>query len=149
MRIASIFAAVFAGLFSLTIFFGSWYTIDQSDRGVILRNGAVTGIAQPGLGFKLPIIDSVVEVSIRDNARLYEKVETYSRDQQSADIALSVSYQVPEGDVEAVYSRYGSVDNLFSRLVDRKVYEETKTVFGRFNAVTAIQERSRLNPGGP
>lgn len=145
MPAKSIALGVAVGLFALFILFESWYTIDQSDRGVILRNGAVTGVAQPGLGFKLPIIDSIVEVSIRDNARLYEKVETYSRDQQSADIALSVSYQVPEGDVEAVYSRYGSVDNMLSRLVDRKVYEETKTVFGRFNAVTAIQERSRLN----
>ncbi|MEY9536347.1 regulator of protease activity HflC (stomatin/prohibitin superfamily) [Sinorhizobium fredii] len=34
---------------------------------------------------------------------------------------------------------------MLSRLVERKVFEETKTVFGRFNAVTAIQERARLN----
>jgi regulator of protease activity HflC (stomatin/prohibitin superfamily) len=29
--------------------------------------------------------------------------------------------------------------------VERRVFEESKTVFGKFNAVTAIQERSRLN----
>ena len=28
-------------LFALTIFFGSWYQIDQGERGVHLRNGAV------------------------------------------------------------------------------------------------------------
>ena len=34
-----------------TLFFGSWYTIDQGERGVHLRNGAVVGSADPGLGF--------------------------------------------------------------------------------------------------
>lgn len=41
-----------AALFGFAIILGSWYTIDQTQRGVILRNGAVVGTAQPGLGFK-------------------------------------------------------------------------------------------------
>jgi hypothetical protein len=43
-----------SGSFALTVVFGSWYTVDQTERGVILRNGAIVGVAQPGLGFKMP-----------------------------------------------------------------------------------------------
>jgi regulator of protease activity HflC (stomatin/prohibitin superfamily) len=48
--------AVVAILVILVIAAGSWYTVDQTERGVRLRYGAVIGTAQPGLGFKLPLI---------------------------------------------------------------------------------------------
>jgi regulator of protease activity HflC (stomatin/prohibitin superfamily) len=41
-------AAIAVGL---AVAFGSWYTVDQTERGVLLRNGAIIGVAQPGLGF--------------------------------------------------------------------------------------------------
>lgn len=72
-------------------------------------------------------------------------MEAYSRDQQPATMNLSVNYRIPPDRVEEVYATYGGEDGLLSRLVERRVFEESKTVFGKFNAVTAIQERSRLN----
>ena len=51
-----IIGAVVAVLVILMIAAGSWYTVDQTERGVRLRYGAVIGTAQPGLGFKLPLI---------------------------------------------------------------------------------------------
>ena len=136
--------AVVAGLVGLTVLGGSWYTVDQGERGVILRNGAITGTAEPGLGFKMPIVDTVVDIDIRTRANLYENVMAYSRDQQTAGLNVSVNYRVPSDQVLNVYENYGSVENLRSRVLDRKVYDQTKNVFGQFNAVTAIQERSRL-----
>lgn len=144
-RIIAGIAGAFIFLLTITVVFGSWYTIDQGERGVILRNGALTGTAQPGLGFKAPWIDDVVKISVQSKARLYEGVPTYSKDQQSAVVAVSVSYRIPSDQVAEVYSGYGGEDGLITRLVDRRVYEDLKTVFGRFNAVTAIQERARLN----
>lgn len=136
--------AVVAGLIGLTVVGGSWYTVDQGERGVVLRNGAITGTAEPGLGFKMPIVDKVVDIDIRTRANLYENVMAYSRDQQTAGLNVSVNYRVPSDKVLEVYENYGSVDNLRSRVLDRKVFDETKNVFGQFNAVTAIQERARL-----
>jgi len=136
--------AAVAGLIALTVLGGSWYTVDQGERGVILRNGAITGTADPGLGFKLPIVDKVVDIDVRNRANLYENVMAYSRDQQTAGLNVSVNYRVPADQVLNVYENYGSVDALRSRVLDRKVFDQTKNVFGQFNAVTAIQERARL-----
>ncbi|PYG58690.1 MULTISPECIES: prohibitin family protein [Rhizobium/Agrobacterium group] len=133
------------GLAALSIVFGSWYTIDQGERGVILRYGAIAGTAEPGLGFKLPVIDSIVRISVQSQSKVYEHMEAYSRDQQPATVKLSVNYRIPVDQVASVYEQYGSEEGLLGRLVERKVFEESKTVFGRFNAVTAIQERGRLN----
>jgi regulator of protease activity HflC (stomatin/prohibitin superfamily) len=136
--------AVVVGLFGITIIGGSWYTVDQGERGVMLRNGAITGVSEPGLGFKLPIVDRVVDIDVRSRAELYENVLAYSRDQQTAGLTISVNYRVPADQVVSVYENFGGVEQLRSRVLDRQVMDETKNVFGRFNAATAIQDRSRL-----
>jgi regulator of protease activity HflC (stomatin/prohibitin superfamily) len=144
-RIFGIIGAGVVGIIALTVLGGSFYTIDAGERGVILRNGKVVGTAEPGLSFKLPIVDSVREITVQTQARLYEKVMVYSRDQQSAELQISVNYRLPADQVQTIYTEYGGKDGVMTRLLDRQVPEEVKNVFGRFNAVTAIQERERLS----
>lgn len=152
MSSRSIFAAAIAGIFALvglSLIAGSWYTIDQGERGVLLRNGALVGTAEPGLGFKMPWIDSVHHVSVQSMVKVYSNdaggLAVYSRDQQPATVRLSVNYRADPTQVTTLYERYGSLENAVLRLIDPKVYEESKNVFGRFNAITAVQERARLN----
>jgi regulator of protease activity HflC (stomatin/prohibitin superfamily) len=137
-------SAVVAGLVALTVLGGSWYTVDQGERGVILRNGAITGTADPGLGFKFPIVDRVVRITTQTQSKIYTDVATYSRDQQPAVLVLSVTYQLPEDRVAEIYAQYGGEAGLVNRLIDRQVNEAIRTVFGRFNAVEAVQQRERL-----
>jgi regulator of protease activity HflC (stomatin/prohibitin superfamily) len=131
------------GLLGLIIIFSSYYTIDQGARGVILRNGAILDTADPGLHFKLPLIDKVATISVQQQTQRYPKVQAYSRDQQPADLVISVTFRVT--DPEQVYSQYGDIDNLLVRLIDPRVLEQVKNVFGQFDAASAIQDRSKLN----
>jgi regulator of protease activity HflC (stomatin/prohibitin superfamily) len=134
-------AIVFAALIGA---FASYYTIDEGERGVILRNGRVTGAAEPGLNFKIPFVDSVKKIQVRDGVSAYENVLAYSKDQQTATMRVTVNFRVPADRVVEVYSQYGSVEAMLARVLDPQVQEELKTVFGQFNAVTAIQDRGRL-----
>lgn len=127
-----------------TTILGSWYTVDQGERGVLLRNGAVIGTAEPGLGFKIPFIDSVRRISVQNQAQHYEGVLAYSKDQQTADLTISVSYHLPADQIEAIYAEYGGQDALVARLLDRQLPSAVKAVFGQYNAVTAIQDRARM-----
>lgn len=149
MKYVGMGIAAVVGLLILSSFFGSFYTIDQGQRGVLLRNGALVGIAEPGLGYKLPFIDSVKEISIQTQAKVYDGggagLAVYSRDQQPAEVRVSVVYRADPSQVATLYERYGSLEGAVSRLVDPKVYEEFKTVFGQYNAITAVQDRARLN----
>ncbi len=137
-----------AGLIALVIFvfaFGSFYTVDEGERGVVTRYGKIVKVSQPGLGFKLPLLDSVTKISIQDHVEIYSDMEAYSRDQQPAIMRVSVSYRLLADQVADVYRVYGDRRGVIDRLVSRKVMEETKTVFGGFNAESAIRERGRLN----
>lgn len=148
MNVKAIIGAVaggFVALFALTILFGSWYTIDQTERGVILRNGAISGVAQPGLGFKLPLVDSIVKLSVQSHITNVKDLVAYSADQQPATMRISLNYKLLADKTAEIYSNYGSEDGLVQRVILPHLYQETKVVFGRFTAVRAIQERAHLN----
>lgn len=144
-RILSVAVGAFALLAILSAVFGTWYTVDQGSRGVLLRNGAVIGVAQPGLGFKLPLIDAVRVISVQTHVETFENMHTYSKDQQPALLKVSVNYRVAPDRAAELYSLYGSIDGALARQLQPHVNQETKVVFGGYTAVSAIQDRGKLN----
>ncbi|ACA18418.1 band 7 protein [Methylobacterium sp. 4-46] len=146
MRIpATVALAAGAALIVLPLVLGSWYTIDQTERGVVLRNGAIHAVAQPGLGFKLPFVDSVARIPVRNQLLRWERLEGYSHDQQTAHYMISVNYQFESGRVAEVYADYGGADAAVARLLTPLVLKQSKVVIGRFTAQSVIQDRARLN----
>jgi len=144
------FGAGVVALVFLMLVLSTYFTIDQGERGVILHNGAIVGEAEPGLHFKMPIITSIEKISVQIQKESFEKtpdadlrMQAYSRDQQPATIALSVNFHVT--DASAVYSQYGSLMSMESRVINPKTYEQLKNVFGQFDAADAIQKRASLN----
>ena len=111
--------AAIADLVVLIAILGSWYTVDQTERGVLLRNGAVIGTAQPGLGFKVPLIDGVEKIS--------------------------VTLRASPDKVSDLYAKFGRLDTAVNQVVSPVVNQQVKVVFGRYTAVKAIQERGALN----
>src|SRR5258708_28760953 len=83
-----IVGAVVVGLIALIAILGSWYTVDQTERGVLLRNGAVIGTAQPGLGVKAPLIDGVERISVKTATHTCDKMDSYSYNQQPSHLKI-------------------------------------------------------------
>ena len=144
-RVIGIGGTALVSVVALSLFFSSWYRVDEGERGVVLTTGAFAEVANPGLRFKVPFFQTVRFVSVRNENVRYEKVAAYSYDQQVAELALSVNFQIDPSNVEAIYRQYGSAENAVSRVLTPKVYEQVKNVFGQFTAQRAIQERGRLN----
>lgn len=134
----------FIAVLLLCTAFGSVYTIDQQDRGVVLTNGKITNIAKPGLNWKKPFVDSVVEIPVTGQNKSYQNLQAYSRDQQVAKMNVSVSFSVPEGKVGELYSTFGTIENLTARVMDRQIPQAMENVFGQYNAISAVQDRVKL-----
>src|SRR5262245_13618104 len=134
------------GIFALLIVLGSWYTIDQTQRGVLLRNGAFVGVVQPGLHFKWPVIDSVVKVDMQTHTFTWSKMESYSADQQPANLKVSVTLHVASDKVPEMYSRFrGDQQAAVDRIIAPHLNEKIKVVFGQYTAARAISARGQLN----
>jgi regulator of protease activity HflC (stomatin/prohibitin superfamily) len=145
------FYAMIAGLvifliIGMTIVFGSWFTIDQTELGVLLRNGKIVDILQPGLHGKLPWVESVTKITLTTQNYHWEKVNSYSLDQQPADLNVSVTFHVARDKVGEMYSRFGGdLSAAVSRLISPHVNQQVKIVFGHYTASKAISERGQLN----
>lgn len=137
--------AIMIALLGLSFVMGSWYTINERERGILLRAGKLVSIESPGLGFKIPFLDSIFIVSMETQLLSLRKLHTYSRDQQPAVINISINYRASEPLLRELYQQFGSLKGYEDRILTPQVLDELKVVFGRFNAVTAIQERGRLN----
>lgn len=137
-------AAVVA-LAALTTIGGSFYTVDEGERAVVLRNREVTGVADPGLHFKMPFIDDARIISTRTQTVEFKNEPVYTGDRQTAAVTFSINYVALPGEVEAIYRSNGTLEQLESRVLIRQSKEQVKNVFGTFTADTAIRERGRLN----
>lgn len=142
------------GVLAVVIFLGvvwsTYYTVEQGEVGVLIRNGALVGENGPGLHFKLPLIDTVEHISIQPQLDSFDGLENgypalsaYSQDQQPATIKLTVNYHVTSG--SAVYAQYGNLAGIEHRLIDPRVVEEVKNIFGTYSATSVIQDRARFN----
>ena len=133
-----------AGLLLVGGFMGAWYTVDETERGVLLRNGALVGVIEPGLSFKFPFIESVKLLSTQSQVTIYDRLQAYSKDQQAATLRVSVSWHVVPSEVAKVYTAYQTIEGMKDRLISRQVPTQVENVFGRYNAVAAVQNRGQL-----
>lgn len=152
--IATIAALILFVIVGLTIMFGSWYTVDQTQRAVLLRNGAFSEVVQPGLHFKMPWMESVYKIDMQTHTRTYGRdaatgkdiMEAYSADQQPAFLRVSVTLHIAPDKVAEMYSRFGGdYDAAVDRVISPHVYERVKVVFGQYTAAKAISSRGQLN----
>ena len=146
MNFKQLGVAVFVviGLLFVSTLFGSFYTINEKERGVELRNGKVIGVSDPGLEFKLPFIDDVEKISVQTYTMKYDRLQAYSKDQQTATVNVSVTFHVPATEVVNLYTKFGDIESMTSRLVSRQVPTQVENVFGQYNAVNAVQNRVKL-----
>lgn len=132
-------------IIALGVVLGSWYRVDEGERAVVLTNGSFSEISGPGLHWKAPFFQSARFFTVRNEVETYEKMAAYSYDQQTAEIRLSVNFQISPDQVENIYKNYGSLEGAVDRVIRPKVYEQVKNVFGQYTAQRAIQERGKLN----
>jgi regulator of protease activity HflC (stomatin/prohibitin superfamily) len=133
-------------ILALLTVLGSWYTVDQTQRAVRLRNGAFVEVVQPGLHFKIPWFETVAKIDMQTHNFTFDKVNSYSADQQPADLRISVTLHVAPDKVAEMYSRFGGDQQAaISRLVTPHMNQEVKVVFGQYTAAKAISARGQLN----
>lgn len=153
-RIAGVAGMVVAVIVALNLLFGSFYTVEQGERGIHTRMGAIVDISEPGMHLKFPFIDAVKRFSIRTQTTKWmradgadSRMESYSNDQQPADISMVVNWspQTDERSIVSAYTKYGSVQGMQNALIVPSTQEGFKNIFGRYTSVTAIQKRAILN----
>lgn len=135
-------------LIILVLLFGSFGTISAGERGVKTRLGAVVGIVQPGLYFKLPIIEGITKMDVRTQSMIATKdqpLSAASNDLQDTKLAVVVNYHIAPTLVTDIYQQYGSADTYYQNVVDPLIVATIKATASQYTAADQIQKRAEMS----
>jgi len=131
-----------AGLLGLILLMGSFYVIDPGERGIVVTLGKVPASASSeGLGFKTPLVSSVVRVSIRQQTEGLV-APAFSSDLQQVNTNLKVLYRIPESSVVQIYQQYSG--NPFDSLIAPRIQEALKEVTASESAEGIVKKREAI-----
>jgi len=135
-------------LFGLLVLAGfqSIYIVEEQERAVILRLGKFNEEQQPGLNFKIPVIDQKFEENVTITRRESQSVSMLTKDENIVDVTVSAQYRIanlkdfvlnvkdPENSLKQ------ALDSALRHVVGDFTLDQTLTV-GRENIAQEVQER--------
>src|ERR1700691_2374203 len=92
---------VVVAFFVLSIFLGSFFTVQTAQVAIVQRLGKCARVAGPGLNWKTPYIETVVRRLSMKVQQFEVQVETKTQDNVFVQIPVSIQYKVMPDAVEA------------------------------------------------
>jgi len=125
----------------LTVLWGFWFTVPEGHVGVVLRFSKAIHQERPGLHTKVPWIDSVQLIEVRERKSV-EKLAAATKNQLPATATVSINWTVQETAAMTLYQRYGSLEQFEERILDPKLRQASKAAISTFNADELIRNRN-------
>ncbi len=123
----------------LTVVFSGIYIIDPGYRGVKVVLGKVSQKSYVnGVGFKMPLISSMVPVDVRTRI-IADSTETYTSDVQLAQIDYVLTYNINPENVYLLYEQVGL--NYEPKLINNHLFGAIKDVVGQIQAQVLVSRR--------
>lgn len=126
----------------LLLMVNGFYTIDTGERGVVLRFGRLTGIAGEGLNMKMPFVDEVKKISIRDH-NLTMKQEVSSSDIQTIAVEVGLVYSLDPSKVDRVFQTYGT--NIENTLIRPTLSEKINAIIAEYPIEAFVEKRAEIS----
>jgi len=99
--ISGIATAIIGGLL---ILFSPFYTVSEYERVVVTRFGQFEAVSGPGLHWYLPIVNGLEAYPVNIQSFHATKINTYTDDNQELDAQITVVYQLPENNIQRIYT---------------------------------------------
>lgn len=131
-------------LFVAVIALGSFSTVDEGYIGVKYQFGRIVDDSlQPGLQFKIPFIQQIQSVDIRE--QVYElDTTTYTKDTQTVEsVKVKLNYLYDKSQLSSIIRNIG-IQNVESKLIIPQVQSILKNEIGQIRAEELIQNRSTI-----
>ena len=121
---------------------GMFTTIPAGHRGVVIRFSAVTGtVLEEGLQIKLPILDTVVMMSIQ--TQKYEVPSSaVTKDLQDVSTTIALNWKLDPSMAAEVYRTLGT--DYISRIAAPAVQEVIKQITAQYDAEDLILKREEV-----
>ena len=130
--------------FGLIIVFSSFGTIDEGERGVRTTFGEVKSTQEPGLYFKIPIVEGMTKMNVRTQTVQYgldNPLFAASNDLQDVNVSTVINYHVDPEQVEEIYRQYKSIKDYEADIIRPAIRDTVKNDASRFTAEELVTKR--------
>jgi len=129
------------------VIYDSFYTVDEQERAVVLRFGEYSRTENPGLRFKMPLIDDVTKVRVTNTRTAESRGQMLTQDENLVSVDLQVQYQV--GDAKSYVLNVRDSNQALAFATDSALRHEVGSstldeVLTEGRAQLAIQVEQRL-----
>ena len=139
--IKSGFAAVAAIILAI-LFLSSFYTINETERGIVLAGGKMVKVEEPGIHVKFPFYHDVKRISLQTWTDSFQSLSAYSKDTQPATMRVSVTWTVAPALLGDMYRTALTLDGVTDRFIRKITPSEAENAFGQFEAATLASDRT-------
>ena len=130
------------GLFVLFLILGGFTIIDSGEMGMIFRFGRYQYSITEGLNFKIPFIDDVTKVSIRDK-NFDSKIEISSKDMQTIVIESTLVFAYDPDKLGDIYKAYKN--KVVEIVIKPTVYEIINSVCASYPIEKFVESREEIS----
>lgn len=144
------FSIIFIVLAIIVMFIGTFYNIDTGQVGIVMRFGKVIAIKEEGLNLKLPVIDRVYRMNIREQTMKFSNegdsndapaISASTRDMQTVLVSVTVSDIVT--DPMKLYRAFTG-NHVRSMMIPR-VKDAVQTQVSKYTIEEFIAKRDQLS----
>lgn len=135
-------------LIVLVLLFGSFGVVGAGERGVRVRMGNIVRVYEPGLYFKLPLVEKMVKMEVRTRTVQYELEDPLfaaSKDLQDVQVATVINYHLDPTAAAIIYQQYGTMESYETNVIRPAVRDTVKTIASNYTAEELVTKRSEYN----
>lgn len=139
--VGKIVGGVVIALIVIVLLFGSVGTVGAGEVGVKTRFGSVVGTVDPGLFFKLPLIEKIITMDVQTQKEQVDATAA-SNDLQQVTATVAVNFHVLPKDAATIYTNIGT--DYQTRVIDPAIQESIKSVTANYTAEQLITDREKV-----
>lgn len=128
-------------VFIFLLLITSVFTVDSGERTVVLRFGDVNRIADEGLHWKIPFVESKKTFSVRTQ-KMERSASSASKDLQIVTTQIALNYNIDPKVVDRLYTTVGK--SYESQIIDPAIQDAVKAATAQFNAEALITKRAEV-----
>ena len=124
---------IVAAILSITI-------IPEGHVGIIKQYGKADRQIDPGLNFRIPLIESVTKIGVRQRKNT-EELEAATFNQLAIMATVSINWTVNKNSAMELFVEYGGLDRFESEFLDPKLRSAAKAAISKYTAEQLIRNR--------
>jgi len=125
----------------LILFFSSFVMVGAGNVGVVTRFGAVNRVVNPGLNFKIPLIEGIALMETRTQKEQVD-ARAASKDLQEVKSTIALNFHLRAERAVDVYQNIGILYR--ERIIDPAIQEAFKATTAKFTATELITKREAV-----